>query len=63
MQNQGTYQSLELLLQSVEKDMLPKAVLSPAELLFSLAMDGVGHDQTPDSGTSVWVLEAEGMNP
>lgn len=34
--NEGAYLRLEFLLQSVEKDMLPKASLSPTESLFFL---------------------------
>lgn len=61
--NRGACLNLELLLQSVKKGKLPKVELGPAELLFSLTMGGPGENQTPESGTLVWVLEAEEMNP
>lgn len=61
--DEGAYLRLEFLLQPVEKDMLPKAALSPTEPLFFLTMGRAADNQTTDPGTLVWVLEAKGMNP
>lgn len=49
--NQGTCQGLELLSQLADEGLMPKAVLSPTELLFLWLQDGPEDNQTPDEGS------------